>query len=181
MQKIKQTSVFLAGLALMSKPASAMQIIPEEFILNSSVGACATTLNSERIITTTYEAATGQVTISTTVPNGSYTGFGWGQTMTNTEMVIFSASPGSGSSIEYYYSTGETTPSSDANLDSCYNSKVIQQVGGNTVFSVSRPLDCGTSSTYVIKLDTEIPLIAAFNPNSSNLSFHSSNYFQFTQ
>ena len=59
MQKIKQLSVFLAGLALMSKPASAMQIIPEEFILNSSVGACATTLNSERIITTTYEAATG--------------------------------------------------------------------------------------------------------------------------
>jgi hypothetical protein len=42
--------------------------------------------------------------MSAKVLAGSYAGFGWGASMVNTEMVIFSAN-GDSSAVQYYYST----------------------------------------------------------------------------
>ena len=42
--------------------------------------------------------------MSANVLAGSYAGFGWGASMVNTEMVIFSAN-GDSSAVQYYYST----------------------------------------------------------------------------
>ena len=63
-----------------------------------------------------------QVTITALVAAGSYTGFGWGGSMTNTEMVIFSGDDSTAtSSINFYYSLTEGVPSPQVNLDDCYN------------------------------------------------------------
>ena len=47
--------------------------------------------------------------MNTTIPDSSYAGWGWGSSMTNTEMVIFSAD-GDKSQAKTYYSKTEDDP-----------------------------------------------------------------------
>ena len=56
-----------------------------------------------------YDQETDLITMKASIPDGSYAGFGWGKTMTNTEMVIFTTKDGQGA-VTTYYSTGDTTP-----------------------------------------------------------------------
>ena len=58
------------------------------------------------------------------VLDGSYTGFGWGATMVNTEMVIFSAN-GASSAVQYYYSKTQSTPEVDPTVEACYTSSYV--------------------------------------------------------
>ena len=51
-----------------------------------------------------------------TLPQNSFAGWGWGATMVDTEMLIFSASTVDGSSITTYYSSGKTTPDEEPSL-----------------------------------------------------------------
>jgi len=82
---------------------------------------CTETLSGTRSVTVNYDPLNDQVIVSAYVPVGSYTGFGWGATMTNTEMVIFSGGDSvATSSISYYLSESESTPTLDSTLDSCY-------------------------------------------------------------
>ena len=99
------------------------------------------------------------------VADGSYAGWGWGATMIDTEMVIFSAD-GDSSSAETYYSTKHDTPSSDPSQQACYTTTITQQDDGYTKFETTRPLECGTSNSYVVSLDTKLSLITAWNPNN---------------
>ena len=115
---------------------------------------------------------------------GSFAGFGWGATMTDTEMVIFSAN-GDDSALQTYYGVGQTTPQADDALTACYTTTISQADGDFVNFTATRPLDCGIEDfggdNYVVALDTELSLISAWNPKKSTLSFHGHNYLEFKQ
>lgn len=115
-----------------------------------------------------------------TIPGGSYAGWGWGSSMTDTEMVIFSADATT-PTVGTYYSTGETPPGADAKYESCYTTKINDLGNGFIEFITTRPLDCNIADSYVVALDTELELITAWNPTNPVLSFHSGNYLEFTQ
>jgi len=52
---------------------------------------------------------------------GSFAALGWGATMVNTEMVIFSAN-GASSAVQNYYATTYSTPTAYPTIDGCYTS-----------------------------------------------------------
>ena len=123
------------------------------------------------------------VTIVAKLNDGSYAGWGWGSTMSKTEMVIFSAN-GDSSSVEYYYSYSKTTPTPDPSFAACYDSSIVNNGDGTMTLTASRPLECSETDldggSYVIQLDVDLPLITAWNPASPDLSFHSGNLSEFT-
>ena len=56
-----------------------------------------------------YDQETEYITMKVSIPIGSFAGFGWGKTMTNTEMVIFSTKDGQGA-VTTNYGTGDDYP-----------------------------------------------------------------------
>lgn len=91
-------------------------------IFSASVTECThfLTKDNSRSVTVNYVPASNNVLITAVVAVGSYTGFGWGGDMTNTEMIIFSADATT-PSIGYYYSKTEEPPTTDSALDNCYS------------------------------------------------------------
>ena len=70
---------------------------------------CQTQLGSDGVFVVKYDEASSNLVMNAVIPDGSYAGWGWGASMTNTEMVIFSAN-GDSSSASTYYSTGHSEP-----------------------------------------------------------------------
>ena len=60
---------------------------------------------------------------------GSFAALGWGATMVNTEMIIFSAN-GASSAVQNYYSTEKSTPAAYPAVDSCYTSSIQETTDG---------------------------------------------------
>ena len=80
---------------------------------------------------------------------GSFAGWGWGSSMFDTEMVIFSAD-GDASSVATYYSSGKTTPQPETTLDSCYTTAFTVNADTSVTFQVTRPLNCEVDNSYVV-------------------------------
>ena len=53
--------------------------------------ACTQNLLPDGTLTTYYDTTTEKVVMKVEIPDTSYAGWGWGSTMKNTEMLIFSA------------------------------------------------------------------------------------------
>ena len=103
---------------------------------------CTISLSDGSAITVYYDAnATEQIIMEASIVAGSFAGFGWGASMHNTEMVIFSAN-GDASALQTYYGIGTTKPQADPALSACYTT-TITQANGMVNFTASRPLDCG--------------------------------------
>lgn len=134
---------------------------------------CTNALPDYTEITLFYNPDTLLINLNARVSDGSYAGFGWGSSMVNTEMVIFSAD-GTSSSVGNYYSTTEDTPQPYPTVDSCYTTSISPGTGF-VVFNVTRPLDCGIANTYVVQLDTNFTVINAWNPTNPELSYHGPN------
>ena len=122
-----------------------------------------------------YDPASEQVFISVTLPDKSYAGWGWGSSMTNTEMIIFSAD-GQQSTAKTYYSKGEQDPELEDSLQSCYKTtKQVDADAGTVTITASRPLDCGVKDSYVIQPDTQLNLISAWDTTSPEMKYHGDN------
>ena len=120
-----------------------------------------------------------------TLKDGSYAGWGWGASMTNTEMVIFSAEA-SKSGVKTYYGEGDYDPVEDFAYEACYDTSFVQNDDGTITITTTRPLECTgmtdiKGGSYVIQLDTEIDLIMAWNPDDPDISFHDGNLKNFSQ
>ena len=59
-----------------------------------------------------YDPDTELVNIVANIKDQSFAGWGWGASMTGTEMVIFSAD-GDSSTVSYSYGVGDTDPQPD--------------------------------------------------------------------
>lgn len=84
-----------------------------------------------------YDFREQHVRFTVLVQDGTYTAFGWGPTMTNTDMVVWQAN-GKKSTVLDLYSTGHNPPSVDA--VSAYDTK-ITVVEGFILFESTRDLD----------------------------------------
>ena len=70
---------------------------------------CLTTVSGAGTINAFYDPSTELINLVATLNDGSYAGWGWGATMTDTEMVIFSAD-GAQSGVTTVYGVGTTRP-----------------------------------------------------------------------
>jgi len=113
-----------------------------------------------------------------TLPDVGYQGWGWGPSMTNTELVVFSAE-GASSAVTTYYSTGDTMPTLKPSLQTCYTWNYRTLSSGEIHFTATRPLDCGIPNSYVVKLDTELTLITAYQSTTQAIAYHDNNRFSF--
>jgi len=73
------------------------------------VSSCETSLTDKGVFTVNYDSTNSVMIMNCTIPDSSYAGWGWGKSMDNTEMVIFSANGISSSAITYF-SKGKDTP-----------------------------------------------------------------------
>lgn len=141
-------------------------ILAREQAMAAAPTDCTQDLTDLGTVAAYYDPQTQLVNLEATLPVGSYAGWGWGPSMTDTEMLIFSASDGA-SDINFYLSSGFTKPTLDASFKDCYTTSVTQD--GDTVnFTATRPLECtAVADSYVVQLDTELSLITAWNPTNS--------------
>jgi hypothetical protein len=103
------------------------------------------------------------------VKDNSYIAFGWGSTMTNTDMVFWSASGGA-STQKDLYSTGHSNPSVDA--ANAYTTTFTQS-GGFVDFVSTRKLEGnGGVNDFVASLDTNIACCYAYHSSNANLVQH---------
>ena len=98
-------------------------------------------------------------------------------------MVVFSSN-GDASNFKTYYGIGTVKPEADDNMATCYTTS-MEANGDFMDFTVTRDLECAekdkTGGSYVVALDTELSLIASWNPNNPELSFHMNHYLEFKQ
>ena len=95
--KIKAVVTSLAALGLVSRTVNAVD------------SACTQSSTLGGSLTVYYDTTTQKIVMDAVIPDGSYQGWGWGPTMTNTEIVVFSAE-GASSAVTTYYGTGDTRP-----------------------------------------------------------------------
>ncbi len=128
-----------------------------------------------------YDPTSQMVTITAVIPDGSYAGWGWGSSMTDTEMVIFET--GTSAGVSFYDGTGDTAPTeATSGISSCYTT--TSTLDGTTyTLTATRPLDCSdvVADSYLIQLDTTLSLITAWSDTSSTLTYHDGDKFGFTQ
>ena len=113
-----------------------------------------------------------------TLPDQSFAGWGWGGSMTNTEMLIFSAN-GDKSDMETYYGIGDEDPQKQPELQECYTTTSKVKSDGFVEFTTTIPVDCGFTNSYVVQTDTLHELITAWNADGPNLDYHGGNKFGF--
>lgn len=95
------------------------------------------------------------------IPDNSWFAFGWGSSMTNTDMIVCRGQRSSGTYIkESRHSTGNTTPT--VNAVDPYTTSNIWDLNGSIGCLFVRPLDLG-ANYYLAQLDTPIPCITAYN------------------
>ena len=66
--------------------------------------SCTKTLTDGSTLSVYYNPTTKLINMEANLKGGSYAGWGWGASMVNTEMVVFSAD-GNKSTVKNYYST----------------------------------------------------------------------------
>ena len=91
--------------------------------------ACTQTLTDGSSITVYYDASKALINMSARVVANSWLGWGWGATMVNTELVVFSAN-GASSAVQYYYSTTQGMPTADPTVEACYTSSYVDNGDG---------------------------------------------------
>ena len=98
-----------------------------------------------------YDTGSEKVIMEATIPDGSYAAWGWGESMTNTEIVMFSGN-GASSDVQYFYATGETTPTAEQSKYSpCYEWTLNSYADSTIVITATRPLECtSVTDSYVV-------------------------------
>jgi len=114
-----------------------------------------------------YDNSTETVNYVANLINQSYLGLGYGSSMTDTDMVIFSADDDK-STVYPVYSTTEEKPKNQTG--SCYADPTVTVLdSGDVQIETSRPLDCDLENFYVITLGAEFPVINAWQTGSPEL------------
>ena len=108
MQKSLLKSGMLALATLLQSASGADTPTGDPSCMNAAAGAGS--------ITAFYDPTSEKVIMSAVLNTGSFAGWGWGGSMTNTEMVIFSG----GGTASFVYGEGNQPPSDDTALAACY-------------------------------------------------------------
>ena len=81
-------------------------MLAESLIASSTArdSACTQKIAEDSTITVYYDPDIDRVVMNAVAPTGGYYAWGWGASMTDTEMVMFSAN-GADSNVQYFWST----------------------------------------------------------------------------
>ena len=92
-----------------------------------------------------------QFVFESVVKDGAYLAIGFGSSMTDTEMLQWSAN-GANSFFEPLYSTGHRKPKVDVKLKVCYTVQIdSQSIVGYVKFITRRSFDCLLEGTYIFQ------------------------------
>lgn len=104
---------------------------------------------------------TEEIELIAEVPNNSYLGLGWCNSMIDCDMITWHAD-GQNSYAVDRYSTGNVTPLPDAKQN--YSTILRPSFDGNgIIFKSIRKIDTGDRDDYVVELDKDLTLNYAFN------------------
>ena len=139
-----------AALSTLFLASRALEHIPTNSTLfETSIDPnCTRKLGDGGTITVYYDEGTELINMRVNIPDNTFAGFGWGATMTNTELVVFSAN-GDSSAVTTYYGTGNLKPEALPSLQSCYTWQRIM-TSSDIELVATRPLDCNVPESYVI-------------------------------
>ena len=116
-----------------------------------------------------WDTANNRVQFWATVMENSFLGLGFGQTMTDTEMIVWSAN-GNQSYVNTYYSTGNKQPDVLTYDPACYDNQFNFLLSGTYVkFYSTRSLECTPDNPkhptgYLIQLNQDTDFIYSFSP-----------------
>jgi len=101
----------------------------------------------------------------------SYFAIGYGHNMFNTDMVFWGANNTDSQQLDLF-STGHYEPSIDP--INVYNTTYIVNADGSVNFTSIRLLNPGVASneSFIMELDTPMPMIASYNSESSLMQWH---------
>ena len=120
-----------------------------------------------------WDSANNQVQFWATVTENSFLGLGFGTSMTDTEMIVWSAN-NSLSYVNTYYSTGNVQPDVLTYDPACYSNQFNYYLSGKYVkFYSTRSLECTPDNPehpqgYVIQLNQDTDFIYSFSPPGGN-------------
>ena len=107
------------------------------------------------------------------MPDNAYFSIGFGDSMYNTDMLAWFSDNGTGSVVDYY-SEGEFTPSEDITQNFSEGlANAFDSTTKRMTFVTRRPLDTSDlDGDFVVKLNTAMPMIWAYQSKRSSWSFH---------
>ena len=145
----------------------------------SCSGASLLSTSNGSLLNATYDSTLDAVVYDVCVQPNSWLAVGYGTSMTNTDMVWWSANGDASEQLDLY-STGHKKPATDA--VNSYNTTFTVNEDGSVQFKSVRFLNPNTSpETFIIPLDTPVSMVCAFLPTSNVLQYHtSSNHFDWT-
>lgn len=92
-----------------------------------------------------YDSVTQEMVFQTTMPDNSWFSIGFGNSMTNTDMITWFASDGSGSALDYF-SESHSAPELDSVQNLALDGRpVFDQASKTMTFITRRKLDTGDS------------------------------------
>ena len=135
-------------------------------------GAYSNTWNLDNSMTVKARLpTTSTIEFEITAPSTGWCGFGFGTSMTNTDMFIIE-STGSGVTFTDRYSTGQSAPGSDTTSDITGSTSTS---GSTNTYTISRNLNTGDSQDYMIS-DGSHNMIYSYG-SSTSMGYHGvSNY-----
>jgi len=137
-------------------------------VLNSTI------YSTGSVVEISYDPTAKEIVYNVNVTSGTYVAVGYGTSMTDTDMCFWNGN-GASSIQEDLYATGESTPAVDS--VNAYTSNSTVTLTG-TSWTSTRPIAATGQDTYVIPVDYQFPMISAYY-NSTNLTFHHGNHFNF--
>ena len=98
-----------------------------------------------------FDTTNLQFVFESIVKDGAYLAIGFGDSMTDTEMLQWSAN-GEGSFFQPLFSTGHKKPDVDVALKVCYTVEIdSQSIEGYVKFTTRRSFDCLLEGTYIFE------------------------------
>lgn len=115
---IALSSIF--GMFLNDEAVAQQQFSPVTQVPTAVDSSCIQSLDNGGSITTYYDSDTQNIVMKASIPDNSFAAWGWGSSMTDTEIVMFSGN-GADSDVQYFYSTGRTDPTAEqSKYEPCY-------------------------------------------------------------
>lgn len=127
----------------------------------------------EFTIDSCYDDQEEDLVFQVSMPDNAYFSIGFGDSMYNTDMLAWFSDNGTGSVVDYY-SEGEYTPSEDITQNFSEGlANAFDSTMKRMTFVTRRPLDTSDlDGDFVVKLNTAMPMIWAYQSKRSSWSFH---------
>ena len=148
----------------------AFLLISRSLAQTTCTGYTSMLTNQGSTLNYTYDPINDVVVYDVCVPDGNWFAIGYGSSMTNTDMVWWSANTTNSTQLDLYSLT-TTTPSIDA--QNAYTTVWTLMDDNSVKFRSTRPLNVNLGlETYVIQLDVATPMVAATLTTSPWLYWH---------